>query len=675
MKSKSAETQSINHSNTNTVMMGKGFQFIDSTKTDRVTRRLVRSHAMKGKNVGKVLHRRSRLELDLHAPRPSKKACTSSTAARNLLPQTQQGQQQQPTSTGRPSPSSTKSRSKSPEETPSPSDGSSSTGSSSYITTPASSVTDLTSSDFLFLDDDLVNLDWLADVENHDIDGYIADTLTSPTMDTSFQVQQAQQSLILPAYTQKALTTTLGARDSLFALAFPVQATPQSQYVISQFFGIVIDALYPPQLVRGAAKAYDYWISTLFQDRTSFHCAIALMAALSDFFFGDQALTPEAIYHLSQAIHMVNQTLETNDAVSDSNLAVVNFLVIQELLKDSMKSKAEVHLKGLQRMVELRGGLLSLGEDNPLGIKISKTAVDYALHRGTPLPSAFYRDRMPSIRACLLSEGFILSSPPSPLFSFSSFSPMSPLSPSPTSSPSFTSSGVQYQHQQQQQQIQIHPFLSQILSDVLSITTLLNSPYLNFRFDPHTLQEFLVSVGCRLIRFRPLSYYQPQTQKGKRPPPPQTKQTRIESAIHLGLIALTTTLFLQFGRRRFLRYELVRDCMTTLISDWDYHSTSPSNTSENPADSVEKQTLLWLLHIGGISVLAGPEEQKWLAPKVQELAWGVMGVLEWEGTGTHGGCGMGVKEYLLRFPWVNSLHSEPGKAMWDSLGVMGMGIV
>lgn len=115
--------------------------------------------------------------------------------------------------------------------------------------------------------------------------------------------------------------------------------------------------------------------------------------------------------------------------------------------------------------------------------------------------------------------------------------------------------------------------------------------------------------------------------------------------------------------------------MTTLISDWDYHSTSPSNTSENPADSVEKQTLLWLLHIGGISVLAGPEEQKWLAPKVQELAWGVMGVLEWEGTGTHGGCGMGVKEYLLRFPWVNSLHSEPGRAMWDSLGVMGMGIV
>lgn len=303
--------------------------------------------------------------------------------------------------------------------------------------------------------------------------------------------------------------------------------------------------------------------------------------------------------------------------------------------------------------------------------------MDYALHRGTPLPSAFYRDRMPSIRARLLSEGFILSSPPSPLFSFSSsISPLSPLSPS------FTSSGSIIQ----QQQIQIHPFLSQILSDVLSITTLLNSPFLNFRFDPHTLQEFLVSVGCRLIRFRPLSYYQQKPQKvGKRLPSPPIKQSRIESAIHLGLISLTTTLFLQFGRRRFLRYELVKDCLTSLIIEWDYSSSSPPTSSlSSPAESVENQTLLWLLHIGGISVLAGPEEQKWLAPKVQELAWGVMGILDWEVTqgiqgiqGIQGGAcgGMGVKECLLRFPWVDSLHSEPGRAMWDSLGVMGLGIV
>lgn len=43
--------------------MDKSFEFIDSTKSDRLTKRLVRSHAMKGKNAGKKLHRRSRLDL------------------------------------------------------------------------------------------------------------------------------------------------------------------------------------------------------------------------------------------------------------------------------------------------------------------------------------------------------------------------------------------------------------------------------------------------------------------------------------------------------------------------------------------------------------------------------------------------------------------------------------
>jgi hypothetical protein len=43
--------------------MEKRYEFIDSTKRDRSTKRLARSHAMKGKNAGKTLHRRSRLDL------------------------------------------------------------------------------------------------------------------------------------------------------------------------------------------------------------------------------------------------------------------------------------------------------------------------------------------------------------------------------------------------------------------------------------------------------------------------------------------------------------------------------------------------------------------------------------------------------------------------------------
>lgn len=45
-------------------MMERTFQFVDNSATvDVVTRKLMRSHVMKGKNTGKTLHRRSRLEL------------------------------------------------------------------------------------------------------------------------------------------------------------------------------------------------------------------------------------------------------------------------------------------------------------------------------------------------------------------------------------------------------------------------------------------------------------------------------------------------------------------------------------------------------------------------------------------------------------------------------------
>jgi len=44
--------------------MDKTFQFVDSTMIDGVTRKLMRSHVMKGKNAGKTVHRRSRFDLN-----------------------------------------------------------------------------------------------------------------------------------------------------------------------------------------------------------------------------------------------------------------------------------------------------------------------------------------------------------------------------------------------------------------------------------------------------------------------------------------------------------------------------------------------------------------------------------------------------------------------------------
>jgi hypothetical protein len=95
------------------------------------------------------------------------------------------------------------------------------------------------------------------------------------------------------------------------------------------------------------------------------------MATLNAFFFDREALPPEAANHLNQAVRLTNQRLRTSEAVSDSSLAVVNFLVVQELLREE-KSGAEVHLRGLQQMVKLRGGLSQLADNDTLLLKICK---------------------------------------------------------------------------------------------------------------------------------------------------------------------------------------------------------------------------------------------------------------------------------------------------------------
>lgn len=61
----------------------------------------------------------------------------------------------------------------------------------------------------------------------------------------------------------------------------------------------------------------------------------------------------------------------SEDALSDSSLALVLTLVIQEQLRNQIND-AEVHLRGLHRMIELRGGLDQLEGNSALVLKTVK---------------------------------------------------------------------------------------------------------------------------------------------------------------------------------------------------------------------------------------------------------------------------------------------------------------
>jgi hypothetical protein len=218
--------------------------------------------------------------------------------------------------------------------------------------------------------------------------------------------------------------------------------------------------------------------------------------------------------------------------------------------------------------------------------------MDYALHYGTS--TCFYRDRMSEVARTLALEGFPLDR--SLFQSQSRFSNMD-------------------------------PFLHQILVDVTNICSLFNRKNADFRLDPDMLQEIIVSVGYRLVRFHPLCEAPPEN--------------RLEAVCHIGLTAFMTTMFLQFGRRRYLKYGLVAQCATEIIE---------INLDEGDGDFK-----LWLLFICGISVLDWAE-QAWLASKIRRVAQ-ELGIRDWAA----------LHRCLVKFPWISSMHDEAGKALWDSV--------
>jgi hypothetical protein len=95
------------------------------------------------------------------------------------------------------------------------------------------------------------------------------------------------------------------------------------------------------------------------------------MASVSAFFFGRESLPPDAIYHLNQAVRLVNSTIAASEAFSNSILSVVNLLVLQGLLRGD-EAHARMHLEGLRKMVQLRGGIDELSQNEALLVKICK---------------------------------------------------------------------------------------------------------------------------------------------------------------------------------------------------------------------------------------------------------------------------------------------------------------
>lgn len=280
-----------------------------------------------------------------------------------------------------------------------------------------------------------------------------------------------------------------------------------------------------------------------------------------------------AMCHLSQTFRLINERLSGNDAVSDATIAVVVILAQHERLRGHHR-EGLVHIGGLERMVQLRGGVRALSRYRPgLTQKMFKVDLEYALHQGT---------------ATRFSADDIV---PNSTALFGRFNEIN--------------------HDVELTNV-IDPGLSKHLSanlqavfrDMGSLARLMNDACRGLcpRIRPYSFLDTVILLGYRLIEVSPLS--------GPRLP------NRLENAVHVGL-AVYMMAFLRGLDMKVTHVPLISDLARSVVQD------------DAGSERVDREVVLWILFVGEVSAF-GDMDHEWLIPKIAETSR-FLGIDTWEG--------------------------------------------
>lgn len=176
----------------------------------------------------------------------------------------------------------------------------------------------------------------------------------------------------------------------------------------------------------------------------------------------------------------------------------------------------------------------------------------------------------------------------------------------------------------------LSPDLQEILSDIMTLTHHLDN-HAPTTLNVYAFQEAIIQVSYRLIHISPLS--------GPRP------THSLQDMLHLALTAFTTTLFLGFGPAH-----LKAPLLPALLRE--------SAQRYQPVDTESRlirELFLWVLLLGRASVFTDLDGT-WLVPMVREIAFSLR-LRTWED----------VRCVLSNFPWVERVHSQASKALWDKI--------
>lgn len=167
-----------------------------------------------------------------------------------------------------------------------------------------------------------------------------------------------------------------------------------------------------------------------------------------------------------------------------------------------------------------------------------------------------------------------------------------------------------------------------IWNDTMSASALLYDLAEGKSLDINTYYDVILSLSYRLLKFRTLNEAKVMLDK--------------HSAHHMALVAVLMTVLMQHTPRRILKLQLAIECLETIFL------LSISNDDDD-------EFVLWFAIITNMWIM-GERDQEWLVQIIRDRS-ARLGLSSWEE----------VQTIMQEFPWIDQIHDEPGRKIWNSV--------
>ncbi|KAJ5469877.1 hypothetical protein N7530_007234 [Penicillium desertorum] len=347
-----------------------------------------------------------------------------------------------------------------------------------------------------------------------------------------------------------------GAADMFTFIKFPEDIDSNSRSLLCAYFSYMKDEMYPIVRYSRPDTPKTYWFHWAYLDLAYLHSILYMTSFSLDSLRGQKSKRTE--FHAYRMIHELNKQLsDPNTALTDSTTIVVMALaLIAESFGDVVS--AHMHVMGLKKIVDLRGGIESFASHPLLQSKLHRTGLVHSICTGANL--AFHQDAASFDSA------------------FDSSSELAQLKPSDASCFSRSRSVVRTLERR----------LYAILRDVQDFSQLINDSHdSGHKIREMSLEDLITYIQSLLLMLE------------------FEDNDIFPELLRLSLLAFLTTIFWGFPGVKFeyprLANQLRQACMAF-----------------TPRTAGESYLFAWALMVGATSVFRGPD-QTWLLQRLRPL--------------------------------------------------------